>query len=136
VLPQFASRRAILTTCYTGVHGIAHVAGDVSFSSNPDDVIPGVINSVHSILEAASKEKTVTRFVITSSSTAATMPKPNKKFTIDENSWNEEAVADAYKEPNAWNVYSASKTRGEQEVCIVCHFTQIPSPVTHDAHDS
>jgi len=101
------------------VHGIAHVAGDVTFSSNPDDVIPGVINSVHSILEAASKEKTVTRFVITSSSTAATNPEPNKKFTIDENSWNEEAIADANKQPNAWNVYSASKTRGEQEVRLV-----------------
>ncbi len=58
--------------------------------------------------------------VLTSSSGACTAPKPNKVFTIDSNTWNEESVAEAWKPPpyegfeRKLAVYYASKTQGEQ----------------------
>ncbi|KAI9743079.1 MAG: hypothetical protein M1818_003374 [Claussenomyces sp. TS43310] len=104
-----------------GVSGIAHVASNVSFDENPNTVIPEVISGVRSILESAAKEPSVKRFVYTSSSTAATAPKPNKKFIITKDTWNNEAIEAAWKPPpyeraRAWDVYGASKTQGEQEL--------------------
>jgi len=57
---------------------------------------------------------------LTSSSTAAASPQPNKKFVIDSKTWNEEAVKAAWAPPpfeglqRRLDVYSASKTQGEQ----------------------
>ncbi|KAG9521735.1 NAD(P)-binding protein, partial [Aureobasidium melanogenum] len=105
-----------------GCQGVVHVASNISFSKNPNDVIPSVIAGVTHTLEAADKEPSVKRFVFTSSSTAATNPVPNKEFNIDENSWNQVAIDKAWAGPpyteadRAWNVYGASKTQGEQAV--------------------
>jgi hypothetical protein len=103
----------------TGVSGIAHVASDVTFSPDPNKVIPAVINGINGILKAAANEPSVKRFVYTSSSTAATFPIPNKVFTIDANTWNEAQVKEAwapppYQDERKWAVYGASKTQGEQ----------------------
>ncbi|KAI4753139.1 NAD(P)-binding protein, partial [Aureobasidium sp. EXF-8845] len=105
-----------------GCEGVVHVATNISFSKNPNEVIPDVIAGVNHTLEAAEKEPTVKRFVFTSSSTAATNPVPNKEFTIDESSYNQVAIDKAWAKPpyteddRAWNVYGASKTQGEQAV--------------------
>lgn len=57
------------------------------------------------------------RFVFTSSSTAATMPKPGKKFTVYKDTWNDESVRLAKQDkPDAFTVYAASKTEGEKHV--------------------
>jgi len=60
--PKFDSEREI-----TGVAGIAHAASNLSFSSNPNDVIPDVLAGVRHILESAVKQLSVKRFVYTSS---------------------------------------------------------------------
>jgi len=65
-----------------GTSGVVHVASNLSFSADPNAVIPEVIAGIKSILNSAKKEPSVKRFVYTSSSTAATNPKPNKKFTL------------------------------------------------------
>lgn len=117
-MPQYRTK---YTNLSIGVSGIAHVASDLSFSSDPNKVIPPVINGINSILSAAANESSVKRFVYTSSSTAASAPIPNKKFTIDANTWNEAQVKEAwapppYQDERAWAVYGASKTEGEQAV--------------------
>lgn len=52
---------------------------------------------------------------------AATSPKPNKEFYIDEDTWNEEDIAAAHAPPpyepsRSWAVYGASKAEAEQAV--------------------
>jgi nucleoside-diphosphate-sugar epimerase len=93
----------------------------VSFDSNPNNVIPQVLAGIRGILNSAAKEPGIKRFVFTSSSSATTSPKPNKKFTISKDTWNEEDVEAAWMPPpydpsRAWFVYAASKTQAEQEL--------------------
>lgn len=103
-----------------GVHAIAHCATILSFSRDPKEVIPDAIASVTSILSSALKERGIKSFVLTSSSTAAAAPKPNVRFSVDSNTWNEEDVAKAWeptligKEHHEWTVYGASKAEAEK----------------------
>lgn len=101
--------------------GVAHVASVISFDPDPNKVIPTVVAGAVNALEAAAKEPSVKRFVYTSSSTAITPPKPNKKFEIKVEDWNTEEIEQAWKPPpyesdRAWAVYGASKTQAEQSV--------------------
>lgn len=57
-------------------------ASDVSLKTDPEIVIGGAIDSAVNILTAASKESSVKRFVLTSSSSAAYLPSPNNKDVI------------------------------------------------------
>lgn len=52
-------------------------ASDLSFSADADKVINGVVRATQSVLEAAAAQKSVKRFVLTSSSAAATLPSVN-----------------------------------------------------------
>lgn len=101
-----------------GVSGIAHVASDVSFGTDPNKVITPVIEGINNLLRTAAASPTLKRFVYTSSSTGATNPIPGKVFTIDQSTWNETAIKDAWAPPpyddRAWAVYAASKTQAEQ----------------------
>ncbi|TGO20802.1 hypothetical protein BPAE_0264g00040 [Botrytis paeoniae] len=104
-----------------GVTGIVHVASNMSFSPNPNDVIPECLAGVNGLLKSAASEPSVKRFVITSSSMAATRPKPNTEFYIDENTWNDEDVEAAHAPPpyepsRMWPVYGASKVESERAV--------------------
>jgi nucleoside-diphosphate-sugar epimerase len=83
----------------TGCKGFAHVASDLSFSSNPNEIITPVIEFTKNALASAAKEPGLQSFVLTSSSTAATNAKPNQKFHIDTSMWNDEAVKDAWRPP-------------------------------------
>ena len=97
--------------------GIAHIASNMSFSNVVDEVVGDAVQGALSVLESASKESTVKRFVFTSSSTAATLPKPGQKFTVYKDSWNDEAIKLAHeKNPDPFIVYAASKTQAEREV--------------------
>ncbi|KAI9646380.1 hypothetical protein NHQ30_004371 [Ciborinia camelliae] len=120
IVPNMADEGAF-DEAVKGVSGIAHVASNLSFSPNPNEVIPECLSGVNGILKSAASEPSVKRFVITSSSMAATHPKPNKEFYIDENTWNEEDVEAAHAPPpyepsRKWAVYGASKTEAEQAV--------------------
>ncbi len=109
----------LLTYFDTGVDGVAHVATDVSFNPNPNQVVPPVVRGVRNALEAANESGSVKRFVYTSSSIAAVHPTPDTKFHVDSSSWNEIDLRDAWAPPpyeasRAFPVYGASKVEGER----------------------
>jgi len=105
-----------------GVDGIAHVAGDTSFGSDPNKVITPSVAGLRSLLESAnSKESSVKRFVLTSSNQAALNRTFGKEFLVNGSMWNEEAIESAWRPPpyegeRAWDVYSALKTQTEREM--------------------
>ncbi|TDZ46857.1 Aldehyde reductase 2 [Colletotrichum trifolii] len=103
-----------------GVSAVIHVASPVSLSPDPESVIPSSIAGVMNALRAANKSPSVKRFVLTSSSVAAALPKPDgKRFDVTADSWNIESVAIAWGEPHphqAWHVYAASKSEAERAV--------------------
>lgn len=103
-----------------GAAGFIHVATPVMQLLDPNEAVPMVINGVINALAAAATEPAVKRVVITSSSVAATSPKPNVEFSVDSGTWNEEAVKRAWAPPpyegtqRRLDVYSAQKTQAEQ----------------------
>ncbi|KAL4875387.1 NAD(P)-binding protein [Aspergillus karnatakaensis] len=103
-----------------GVSAVIHAASIFTLDPNPNNVIPGSIAGTVNALEAAAQEPSVKRFVLTSSSNAALFSKPNHPVTITVDSWNDEAVELAYREPpyepaRALPVYAASKVLSEKE---------------------
>ena len=106
-----------------GVEGIVHVAGDMSFGCDPNQIIPPMVNSVRNLLQAAAKSTnpSVKRFVLTSSNQAVLNRAFGKEFTIDKSMWNEPAIENAWRPPpyepdRTWDVYSALKAQCEQEM--------------------
>lgn len=102
-----------------GVAGISHMASDLSFSPDPNVVIPPTIASTVGILKSAAKEPSVKRVVYTSSSTAQAFPTPNTAFEITPETWNEAASKLAwapapYTPDRALPVYAASKVEAER----------------------
>ncbi|KAL2281298.1 hypothetical protein FJTKL_11720 [Diaporthe vaccinii] len=84
----------------------------MSNSNDPDVVVGNAVKGVLNALRAAKKEGAgMKRFVYTSSSTAATFPKPGEVFSVTAESWNDEAV-----EKDAFVVYAANKTESERAV--------------------
>lgn len=57
-------------------------AADLSMNPDPNITIPHAIKATVNLLKAASQQATVKRFVLTSSSTAAYLPKPNEKGIV------------------------------------------------------
>ncbi|KAL3418292.1 NAD dependent epimerase/dehydratase [Phlyctema vagabunda] len=104
-----------------GVSGVAHVASILTFSPDPNLVIPGVLASIRSILKSTAASPSVKRFVYTSSSIAATAAQPNTRKTVALDSWNEADIEKAWAPPpytqdRAISVYGASKAQGEKAV--------------------
>ncbi|KIX01426.1 uncharacterized protein Z518_09152 [Rhinocladiella mackenziei CBS 650.93] len=66
-------------------------------SYDPNEAVPMVVNGAINALKAAAQEPSIKRVVMTSSSTAAASPQPNVEFSMDESTWNEEAVEAAWK---------------------------------------
>ncbi|KAI7533498.1 hypothetical protein KC331_g13031, partial [Hortaea werneckii] len=98
-----------------GVAGIAHLASILSFSNNPDEVIPPTVKGTLNILKSASKEPSIKSVVYTSSSTAVLLPEANKEITVTKDTWNQKAIEMAYQpDPNGYVVYGASKTMAEK----------------------
>ncbi|UKZ90714.1 uncharacterized protein TrAFT101_005715 [Trichoderma asperellum] len=96
-------------------------AGDMSFGADPNKIITPMVNSVRNLLETATKEPSVKRFVFTSSNQAALNRTLGKEFMVDKTAFNEASVAAAWRPPpyepdRIWDVYSALKTQIEQEV--------------------
>ncbi|KAK9896079.1 NAD(P)-binding protein [Cystobasidium minutum MCA 4210] len=102
-----------------GVKAFVHVASDLSFKPDPNLIVTPAIKSTQHALSAAAEEPGIRAFVLTSSSTAATAPKPNTKFHISRDLWNEDDISKAWAPPpyepeRAWAVYGASKAQSEQ----------------------
>lgn len=85
-------------------------------SGDPATAIPLAVNMALSALKTASAAG-IERFVYTSSSFAVTQPKPSVAFTVDESTFNEEAVQAVQrkgKEAGGATVYAASKVEVER----------------------
>ncbi|KAF3355348.1 hypothetical protein VDGD_05835 [Verticillium dahliae] len=103
-----------------GVSAVVHTASIFTMDPNPHNVIPGTISGTVNALEAAARELSVKRFVLTSSSTAALIPRPNNPLKVTTGTWNDEAVELAYRDPpyepqRGLPVYAASKALSERE---------------------
>lgn len=123
IVSDFSQPSAEVDAAVKGVDSVIHVASDTTFSEDADKVIGSVVAGTQNFLRAAAKEPKVKRFTLTSSSTAALVPKPGTKgivATVD--TWDDEAVDTARNKkgqsigPNsyAFCVYAASKTEGER----------------------
>lgn len=66
---------------------------DISFSNDPDAVIPWVVAGTVNLLKAAANEPLVKSVVLTSSSAAAYFPEANKEGVIDESRKNGNPLA-------------------------------------------
>jgi nucleoside-diphosphate-sugar epimerase len=102
-----------------GCAGVIHTATPIMQTADPNVAVRMVVAGTTNALKAAAAAG-IKRFVLTSSSTAAASPQPNKIFKTDSLVWNEEAVKAAWAPPpyegvqRKLDVYSASKTQGEQ----------------------
>ncbi|EHK47846.1 hypothetical protein TRIATDRAFT_217087 [Trichoderma atroviride IMI 206040] len=119
VIIPVLEKEGALDNTMSGVSGIVHVASDTSLNPDPNEVIPNVTKGVRNILEAASKQPSIKRFVLTSSSSAAYFPNPSQKVIITEETWNEVALQAAYSaatppEQKPFIVYAASKLESER----------------------
>ena len=118
-VPDMAAQGAFVPAV-KGVSAVVHTATIFSLDPNPHNVIPGTISGIINALEAAAQEPSVKRFVLTSSSLAAVIPKPNNPVKVTTDTWTDEAVELAYRDPpyepeRALPVYAASKTLAERE---------------------
>ncbi|KAK1451325.1 NAD dependent epimerase/dehydratase [Colletotrichum melonis] len=110
-----------------GVSAVIHTASPVSFSPNPESVIPRSITVALNALKAANKAASVKRFIFTSSSVAAALPRLGKKgIEVNSDSWNTESVEIAWREApyhpqRAWHIYAASKVEAEMAVWKFYH---------------
>ncbi|KAF2138215.1 uncharacterized protein K452DRAFT_290798 [Aplosporella prunicola CBS 121167] len=100
---------------------VVHVASVVNFDPDPTKVIPVAVEGAVNSLKAANKEPSVKRYVLTSSSAAASLPNPDKEKLITRDTWNDESVqatkVDAPYPPElAMHTYAASKTLAEQAI--------------------
>ncbi|EMR66145.1 putative aldehyde reductase protein [Eutypa lata UCREL1] len=118
-VPDMVAQDAFIEAA-KGVSAIVHTASIFTMDPNPHNVIPGTVSGTVNALKAAAQEPSVKRFVLTSSSTAALIPKPNNPIKVTTDTWNDEAVELAYRDPpyepeRAGPVYGASKTLSEKE---------------------
>jgi nucleoside-diphosphate-sugar epimerase len=97
------------TDAVKGVSGIVHLASIVTFSANPEEVIPPTVKGTLNVLEAASTEPKVKSVVYTSSSTAALMPVSNEKIIVTKDTWNNAAV-ERVRTSASPNAYGKSET--------------------------
>lgn len=119
--PFWSNTKTISNRVKSGVQGVIHTASIVSFSADPNAVIPQTVAGVTSLLNSAYRETSVKSFVYTSSSVAAVAAgEPTKNFCIDSSTWNRAQIKEAWSIPSApfpqthpFAVYGASKAEAE-----------------------
>lgn len=105
-----------------GVSAVAHSASVMTFGPDPNQVVSVTVSGALNAIKAAYAEASVKQFVLTSSSSAAvTSFFEREGITVTEETWNEEAVRAAWKDPpyepdRGPAVYHASKVQAEQAV--------------------
>lgn len=103
------------------VSGVVHAASDMTFGPDPNKVIPPMIMATMNLVRAAANCADVKRVVFTSSCAAAASPTPGIWRWIGKDSWNDEAIAQAWGPPpynpeRGFSVYAASKAQCEREL--------------------
>lgn len=91
IVPDMASERAF-HHAMEGVSAVIHCASIVSFSGVVEEVVTPTIKGTTNILEAALDNPSVKCVVLTSTSGAASGPRPGVEFHIGRDSWNQDAV--------------------------------------------
>ncbi|KAF2729036.1 dihydroflavonol-4-reductase [Polyplosphaeria fusca] len=110
--------------CYDAVvkdcAGFIHVASPLT-GQDPQETIPQAISGGVNALKSSAKTPSIQRVVFTSSSIAATFPKPNTPFSINETSYNEDALQWGWNHPadqpadlKGLFIYAATKTATEK----------------------
>ena len=105
-----------------GCSAIVHAASDTSLGPNPNEIIPYDIAGTREALMAAAGETSVKRFVLTGSSLSGALPRPDVKYHIGKDSWNEGVLDMAWAPPpydQPWRpfmVLAASRMQCEREV--------------------
>ena len=113
------SREGAWNEAVAGCDAIIHMATDVSFNPDPNQVVRPTEAGVRNILRSAAGVGTVKRFVLTSSSSAVLLPHPDVEVTVGVDDWCQEAVDAAWAPPpyepeRAFATYAASKVAGEK----------------------
>ncbi|USP77765.1 hypothetical protein yc1106_05039 [Curvularia clavata] len=108
-------------TAIKGCSGVIHVASVTGFESDPNKIITPSIAFVENILAAAENEPSVSRFVLTSSSAAASQDRINEVYNLTPAMWANWAVEEAWAPPpftveRARANYYASKVLSEQRL--------------------
>ena len=106
------------------VSAVIHTASITNFSSKIEEVIPPTVKGTNEILQAALANPSVKRVVLTSTSGAASGPRPEVKFHIGQDTWNEAALDMVRNTPSsrqaemgfewAYQVYVAAKIEAEK----------------------
>ncbi|KAH6844743.1 hypothetical protein B0I37DRAFT_312183 [Chaetomium sp. MPI-CAGE-AT-0009] len=118
-VPDMAESR-VFDNLLHGMSGIVHVASDMTMDPDPNKVITPMVAGTLNLLNAAARQPSVKRFVLTSSCAAAASVKPGVAQTIDTNTWNDEVSREAWAPPpygpeRSFAVYAASKMEMERE---------------------
>ncbi|KAJ5675944.1 hypothetical protein N7462_008841 [Penicillium macrosclerotiorum] len=120
IIPDLSDLES-LSKAMKDVSGVIHVASDVTFNPNVEEVIPKVVLATETVLEAAAKQPKglIRRVVLTSSASAAALPQPGVEgIVVTEDTWNTATIKAAYDESTPtdakpFTVYVASKTESE-----------------------
>lgn len=117
---KHASILSLTLLASPGTDGFIHVASPLN-GEDPKIVIPTAVNGALNALKASAKTPGIKRVVYTSSSIAATFPKPNVQFEINDKSWNEEGITKGWNHPKdepeilkGLYLYAALKTETEK----------------------
>ncbi|KJZ74984.1 hypothetical protein HIM_05470 [Hirsutella minnesotensis 3608] len=116
------SAEGALSDAIKGVSAVVHVASNLSFSPDPNQVIPESVAGAVNALKAAYSEPSVKRFVLTSTKDSAAPPaEVEQSPTIDHDSWNDMIVTLAWAPPpytpeRGGIVYAASKVEQERGI--------------------
>ncbi|KAF1947804.1 dihydroflavonol-4-reductase [Clathrospora elynae] len=99
-----------------GINAFIHVASPLGGFSDVATAISIGVSAGLNALNACARIPSIKRFVFTSSSLATSFPKLNVEFSINESSYNEEAMEILKKEPNKQGlyIYAAMKTETEK----------------------
>ncbi|CZR67169.1 related to NADPH-dependent aldehyde reductase [Phialocephala subalpina] len=103
-----------------GVSAVVHVASVLSYDGNPHNVITPTVEGTKNLLRVAAREISVKRFVYTGTIGATDPLTSTTPVYLTKDSWNEEGVDQAWKEPygpeKGYINYVASKIITEKAV--------------------
>jgi hypothetical protein len=103
------------TALYSGVEAFIHIVSPLGGFSNVETAVLISVSGGLNALKACAKTPSIERFVLTSSSLAATFPKPSVESSIDEKSYNDEAMEVLRKESNQKGLYIYAVMKTEIE---------------------
>lgn len=98
-----------------GVQGFIHVASPLGDFADVDSAITIGVSGGLNALKACAKTASITRFVFTSSSLAATFPKADVEFAINGNSYNDEALQVMREDPTRPGLFKYAAMKSETE---------------------